>query len=60
MIIIKLRYTDLPSAQAAIERIRGSILSWEDSAIIADGGIEIFTQDPVRVCQELAADGFVD
>ena len=60
MVTIKLRYTDLELAMLALERIRGSILTEKDSAIIADGGVEIFTPNPVRVCQELEADGFID
>lgn len=55
---IKLRYTDLEQAQDALERIRDVVITNKDSAHLANGGIEIHTQDLVRVATDLVADGF--
>ena len=42
------------------DRIRGLILEGTDRIALVDGGVMIITEDPLRVCQDLEADGFVD
>jgi hypothetical protein len=47
------------SAIAIRNRVRDIILQDNETASIVDGGVAITTENPVRVCLELQADGFV-
>ncbi len=40
------------------DRINGIILVEGERCQIAEGGVEIYTDNPVRVCLELQGDGF--
>ena len=58
MITITIPATDVEDAIAARDRIRGLILVQGETAVIANGGVAIRTENPVRVCLELQAEGF--
>lgn len=49
---------DLDEAIEIRDRIQGIILVKGERAQIVDGGVEITTDNPVRVCLELQGDGF--
>lgn len=60
MITIILPAQDVEHAIELRDMIRGIILrvGSKDSAVIADRGVAIRTEDPVRVVQDLANEGF--
>jgi hypothetical protein len=58
MIKIILPVQNIDEAVAIRDRIQGQILVVNETAYIGDGGVVIVTDDPVRVCSELEADGF--
>ena len=59
MIKIIIPAATVDSAIAIRDRVRGIILQDRETASIVDGGVAITTENPVRVCLELQADGFV-
>lgn len=58
MITIIIPAHSVEEAVAVRDRIKGLILVAGETATIADGGVAVRTDDPVRVCQELEKDGF--
>jgi hypothetical protein len=58
MIKIILPAYDLEQAIEIRDRIRGIVLRDSERVTITDGGVQISTNDPVRVCKELQSDGF--
>lgn len=60
MITIILPAQDVEHARELRDMIRGVILpvGSTDSAVIVDRGVAIRTENPVRVCLELQAEGF--
>jgi hypothetical protein len=60
VITITIPATDLNDAIAVRDRIRGLILRDSDTAVIVTGGVAVRTEDPVRVCLDLQAEGFID
>lgn len=60
MITIIVPAFDVDDAVEIRDRIKGLILRVDstDSAVIVNGGVAIRTEDPVRVCLELQAEGF--
>jgi hypothetical protein len=60
MIKIIIPVASVEEAVEVRDRIRGLILQGTDNAYIGDGGVVIATKFPLRVMQDLAADGFVE
>ncbi len=58
MIKIIVPAATVEEAIAVRDRIQGCILVRGERAQITDGGVEITTDNPVRVCLELQGDGF--
>lgn len=58
MIKIIIPAFDVDDAIDVRDRIQGSILVKGETAVIVNGGVAITTDNPVRVCLELQADGF--
>jgi hypothetical protein len=58
MITITIPAADVEDAIAVRDRIRGLILVKGETAVIVNGGVAIRTENPVRVCLELQAEGF--
>lgn len=58
MIRISLPVDSIEMAQEYVKRVRGIILQGAERAMIGDGTVDIFTDNPVRVVKELADDGF--
>ena len=59
MIKIIIPAATVDSAIAIRNRVRDIILQDNETVSIGDGGVAITTENPVRVCLELQADGFV-
>ena len=59
MIKIIIPAATVDSAIAIRNRVRDIILQDNETVSIVDGGVAITTENPVRVCLELQADGFV-
>lgn len=57
MIKIILPAYDLDQAIEIRDRVCGLVLR-DERVTITDGGVQITTNDPVRVCKELQSDGF--
>jgi hypothetical protein len=60
MITITIPAADLEDAIAVRDRIKGLILQGKETAVIVNGGVAVRTEDPVRVCLDLQAEGFID
>lgn len=60
MIKIILPAVDVKDAIAVRDLIKGVILQDNETAVIVNGGVAITTDNPVRVCLELQAEGFID
>lgn len=62
MITITLPAYNVQDAISLRDRIRGIILNVnsKDSASIADGGVAIRTENPVRIIKDLQEEGFID
>ncbi len=58
MITITIPAADVEDAIAVRDRIKGLILVQGETAVIVNGGVAIRTENPVRVCLELQAEGF--
>jgi hypothetical protein len=60
MIKITVPVTEFYQALELRDRIRDSdILTADDRAQLGEGGVIIYTSNPVRVCRELEAEGFI-
>lgn len=60
MIKITVPVTEFYDALDLRDRIRDSdILTADDRALLGEGGVIIYTANPVRVCRELEAEGFI-
>lgn len=59
MVKILIPAVTVEEAIAMRDRIKGLILQDDDQAMIADYGVAINTRNPVRVCLELQAEGFI-
>lgn len=58
MIKITVPAENLKHAIDIRDRIKGIILVEGERCQITDGGVEVYTDNPVRVCLELQGDGF--
>ena len=58
MITITIPAFDVDDAVEVRDRIKGLILVEGETATIVNGGVAIRTENPVRVCLELQAEGF--